>query len=152
MFYDLMFRKNSFIVSTTAILGRYGQSGPGPAGTETETKFLFFDLDRDGTRTKIFFYRDRDGTKICFSPGPGRNFFSHRDRNQKWLVPLMSNSKTCLRFVSSKNNTFVFIRQLKLLPYSIRATSIKHIIGRMNFTIHICVISPPISIYVSFFE
>ncbi len=55
-----------------------------------------------GTGTKICFWRDRDrdlklfpaGTRIFFSPGPERNFFSHRDRDQKWLVPLMSNWNT----------------------------------------------------------
>ncbi len=47
------------------VWARDGQSGPG----------------RNGART-IFLFLTETGARIFFSPGPGRNFFSHRERDR----------------------------------------------------------------------
>ncbi len=81
-------------------MGKVVPAGPGPKFflTRTSTK-IFSEQNRDqsvffwtGTMTKIFF--DWDRHQNLFLKGPRPKTFSRRDRDQKWLVPLMSSKSS----------------------------------------------------------
>jgi hypothetical protein len=95
----------------------------GPASkfflNRTGTKMFFLGRDRDqnifdwdrhqnlflkgpGPRPKTSFRRDWD--QNFFLPGPGPKFFFHRDRDQKWLVPLISNEATVTSVLQAFTN------------------------------------------------